>query len=124
MDIFSGVKNVVQTDTTQNLYANKNKEIESSVKTSSIEEQKEVLEKQDKEKIKKELERITEELNKALNPLNTTLKFKFDDKVDELVVKVVDTKDNRVIREYPPKEALELMQKMRELIGLLFDKKG
>lgn len=124
MDIFSGVKNVVQTDTTQNLYANKNKEIESSVKTSSIEEQKEVLEKQDKEKIKKELDRITEELNKALKPLNTTLKFKFDDKVDELVVKVVDTKDNRVIREYPPKEALELMQKMRELIGLLFDKKG
>ena len=124
MDIFSGVKNVVQTDTTQNLYANKNKEIESSVKTSPIEEQKELLEKQDKEKIKKELDRITEELNKALNPLNTTLKFKFDDKVDELVVKVVDTKDNRVIREYPPKEALELMQKMRELIGLLFDKKG
>lgn len=124
MDIFSGVKNVVQTDTTQNLYANKNKEIESSVKTSSIEEQKEVLEKQDKEKIKKELDRITEELNETLNPLNTTLKFKFDDKVDELVVKVVDTKDNRIIREYPPKEALELMQKMRELIGLLFDKKG
>ena len=124
MDIFSGVKNVVQTDTTQNLYANKNKEIERSVKTSPIEEQKDLLEKQDKEKIKKELDRATEELNKALNPLNTTLKFKFDDKVDELVVKVVDTKDNRIIREYPPKEAVELMQKMRELIGLLFDKKG
>ena len=127
MDIFSGVKNVVQVDLNQNIDINKNNQIENvkqTEKKSPIEEQKELLEKQDKEKLKKELERITEELNKVLNPLNTTLKFKFNDKVEELVVKVVDTKDNKVIREYPPKEALELMQKMRELIGLLFDKKG
>jgi len=125
MDIFSSLKNVPQVDvSTQNIDTNKNKEIKEDVKKSPLKEQKELLEKQDKEKLKKELDRITEELNKALNPLNTTLKFKFDDKVDELIVKVVDTKENRVIREYPPKEALELMQKMRELMGLLFDKKG
>ena len=129
MDIFSGVKNVVQVDISQNIENNRNKDVENikqmeSFKKNPIEEQKELLEKQDKEKLKKELERITEELNRALNPLNTTLKFKFNDKVEELVVKVVDTRDNKVIREYPPKEALELMQKMRELIGLLFDKKG
>jgi len=123
MDVFSSIKNVVQVEPTPNIDTSKNKQVE-DVKKSPIEEQKELLEKQDKEKLKKELERITEELNKALNPLNTTLKFKFDDKVDELVVKVVDIKNNKVIREYPPKEALELMQKMRELIGLLFDKKG
>ena len=125
MDIFSSLKNVPQVDvSTQNIDTNKNKEIKEDVKKSPLKEQKELLEKQDKEKLKKELDRITEELNKALNPLNTTLKFKFDDKVEELVVRVVDTKENKVIREYPPKEALELMQKMRELMGLLFDKKG
>ena len=124
MDIFSSIKNVSQADLNQNLYNIKNKEIENGVKKSPIEEQKELLEKQDTEKLKKELERITEELNRALNPLNTTLKFNFNDKVEELVVRVIDTRDNRVIREYPPKEVLELMQKMRELIGLLFDKKG
>ena len=127
MDIFSGIKNVVQVDMSQNMDTNKNNQIENikqTEKKSPIEEQKELLEKQNENKLKKELERITEELNRALDPLNTTLKFKFNDKVDELVVKVVDTKDDRVIREYPPKEALELMQKMRELIGLLFDKKG
>ena len=123
MDIFSSIKNVVQIEPNQSIDTNKNRQVE-DVKKSPIKEQKELLEKQDKEKLKKELERITEELNKALNPLNTTLKFKFDDKVEELVVRVVDTNNNKVIREYPPKEALELMQKMRELIGLLFDKKG
>ena len=123
MDIFSNIKNVTQIDvSTQNIDVNK-KQIE-DVKKNPVDEQKELLEKQEKEKLKKELERITEELNKALNPLNTTLKFQFNDKVEELVVKVVDTKENKIIREYPPKEALKLMQKMRELIGLLFDKKG
>jgi len=124
MDIFSGIKNITQIDlSTQDLDTNKNRQVE-DIKKNPVEEQKKLLEEQDKEKLKKELNHIIEELNRALNPLNTTLKFKFDDKIEELVVKVVDTKDNRVIREYPPKEALELMQKMRELIGLLFDKKG
>ena len=126
MDIFSSIKNIAQTQTdvsSQNIEIDRNKQTE-DVKKNPVEEQKELLEKQDKEKLKKELEHITEELNKALNPLNTTLKFQFDNKVEELIVKVVDTKDNKVIREYPPKEALELTQKMRELIGLLFDKKG
>jgi len=77
-----------------------------------------------KEEIKKELQQLMEELNKAMNPLNKDLKFRFNDKVDELVVEVVDTKSKEVIREFPPKEALELMEKVRELVGMLFDKKG
>ncbi|ACM93133.1 polar flagellin [Nautilia profundicola AmH] len=126
MDVFSNIKNVTQKAqnldniTTQN--STKHAQIEKVNKLSS--EQQNILDKQDTEKLKKELQKLTEELNKALNPLNTTLKFQFNDKIEELMVKVVDTKDNRVIREYPPKEALELMEKMREIVGLLFDKKG
>jgi flagellar protein FlaG len=126
MDVFSSVKNVTQK--TQNL---DNITQQNSVKQSQVEktnklsnEKQEILETQDKNKLKKELQKLTEELNKALNPLNTTLKFHFNDKVDELMVKVVDTKSDKVIREYPPKEALDLMEKMREVVGLLFDKKG
>jgi flagellar protein FlaG len=81
-------------------------------------------EKMDKKELKKELQKVIEELNKTLNPLNTSLKFSFNDKIDFLSVKVVDTKTNETIREFPPKEALKLMEKMRELVGMLFDKKG
>ncbi len=81
-------------------------------------------EQKSKEEIKKELQHLMEELNKAMNPLNKDLKFRFNDKVNELVVEVVDTNSNEVIREFPPKEALELMEKVRELVGMLFDKKG
>ena len=126
MDVFSNIKNVTQKTQNYDNITNKQpiiKEVENSEKTST-QKLKDANDEMDKNKLKKELQKLTEELNKALNPLNTTLKFKFNDKVEELMVKVVDTKDNKVIREYPPKEALELMEKMREIVGLLFDKKG
>jgi flagellar protein FlaG len=126
MDVFSNIKNVAQKthnlDNITNQNSVKHVQVEKAGKISD--EQHDMIETQDKNKLKKELQKLTQELNKALNPLNTTLKFHFNDKVDELTVKVVDTKNDRVIREYPPKEALELMEKMREVVGLLFDKKG
>jgi flagellar protein FlaG len=127
MDIFSSVKNVTQKtqnyDNTINQHSQLIKDVENTQK-SSTEKMDDVKNEMDKNKLKKELQKIVEELNRALNPLNTTLKFKFNDKVDELTVSVIDMKSNKVIREYPPKEALELMEKMREIVGLLFDKKG
>ncbi|AZV46191.1 flagellar biosynthesis protein FlaG [Nautilia sp. PV-1] len=126
MDVFSNIKNVAQKtqnlDNITNQNSTKHVQVEKVNKLSN--EQHDIIESQDKNKLKKELQKLTEELNKALNPLNTTLKFHFNDKIDELTVKVVDTKNDKVIREYPPKEALELMEKMREVVGLLFDKKG
>jgi len=124
MDIFSSIKNDMQK--VQNYDSlNQNNSIK---KSNDINVQNKELKDQDekvqKEELKKKLQQIVEDLNKSLNPLNDSLKFKFDDKVDILTVKVVDTKSDKVIREFPPKEALRLMEKMREVVGMLFDKKG
>ena len=82
-------------------------------------------EKEIKEKeIKKQIKEIVEQLNKEMNILNTTIRFGFDDKIDEMYVTVIDTKDDRVIRQIPSEEAMRLAKKMRELIGILFDEKG
>jgi flagellar protein FlaG len=59
-----------------------------------------------------------------MSPLNSDIKFSFNDKVDELVVNVVDKNTDKVIRKIPSEEALKIMEKMRELVGALFDKKG
>ena len=120
MDIFSSVKDVthkIQSPVDNNIKKNEPiKEVEHLEKNR--------VEKKSKEEIRKELQKVIEELNEAMNPLNIDLKFKFNDKIDELTVLVIDKKDNRVIREFPPKEALKLMEKMRELVGMLFDEKG
>jgi len=78
----------------------------------------------DEKEIKKKIEKITEELNKEMDILNTTIRFHFDDKTDEIYVTVIDTKDNRVIRQIPSEEAMKLVAKMRELVGMLFDERG
>jgi flagellar protein FlaG len=120
MDIFSSVKNNVQkiqNYDSLNQQSNKialqklnelSKNEDKKTLTQKVQEQDNKI---DKKELKKELQKIVEELNKALNPLNTSLKFEFNDKIDSLIVKVVDTKTNETIREFPPKEALRLMEK-------------
>jgi len=121
MDIFSGVNNIAKkydVNSTQNLNTKQADHIK------EIKKSEDDFKNKSKEEIKKELQKVIEELNKEMNPLNQDLKFQFNDKVNELVVQVVDKKNDIVIREFPPKEALRLMEKMRELVGLLFDRKG
>ena len=84
----------------------------------------EVNEKHQTEKIKKELKEVVQKLNEEMQSLRTSIHFGFDDKVDELYVSVIDTKTHEEIRKIPSEEALKLAAKMRELIGMLFDKKG
>ena len=121
MDIFSAVHN----NTQKMDYSPKEVNSVKPQEAQNLQElSKNMDEKKSKEEIKKELEKVVEELNKAMNPLNQDLKFNFDDKADELIVKVIDKRTDKVIRQFPPEEALKLMEKMRELVGLLFDKKG
>ena len=41
-----------------------------------------------------------------------------------MMVNVIDANTGEVIRQFPTKEAVQIMTKMKELIGMLFDKKG
>jgi len=121
MDIFSSI-NSIRTQSDSNVDYTPKTHARTATEIQKVNEH--IEEKKSKEEIKKELQQVIEELNRAMNPLNTDLKFKFNDKIKELTVQVIDKKTNEVIREFPPKEALRLMEKMRELVGMLFDKKG
>ena len=126
MDIFSSIKNIQQPTYDKNI-SNIKEAHHQQIQSNNIQQQtkdKDPLEEKSKEEIKKEIQKVTQELNEAMNPLNINLEFKYNQKVDELVVQVVDKSNDKVIREFPPKEALKLMEKMRELVGMLFDKKG
>ncbi|QCT95146.1 flagellar protein FlaG [Caminibacter mediatlanticus TB-2] len=119
MDIFSNVNMITRKYDNQ---ITQNNNLKTQMK--EVEKVNEIIKDKSKEEIKQELQKIVDELNKVMSPLNENLKFQFNNKVDELVVKVVDIKNDKVIREFPPKEALRLMEKMRELVGILFDEKG
>jgi flagellar protein FlaG len=72
---------------------------------------------------KEDLERITDETNKFMQMINTDLQFSVHEKTKQLMVQVVDTKEQRVIKEFPSHEFLDTMAKIREYVGFLLDKK-
>jgi len=71
-----------------------------------------------------EMEKLIDQLNQSLNPFNTTLKFGFDNTSDDFYVSVIETKSNRMLRRFPVEQAEQLLPKMQEVNGLLFDQKG
>nr|WP_095294919.1 FlaG family protein [Helicobacter sp. 13S00482-2] len=76
------------------------------------------------DELKRELMSLSSELNKEMKRINTDINFNYNDDIRGLVVTVTEGKGNRVIREIPSKEAIELMKKMHDIVGLIFDKKG
>lgn len=72
----------------------------------------------------KEMDSLIEQLNKSLNPFNTTLRFGFDDTSKDFFVSVIDTQRNTVLRRFPIEQAEQLLPKMQEVTGILFDTKG
>ncbi len=50
-----------------------------------------------------------------------SVRFEKADKMDEIVVKVVDTKTDEVIRQIPPEEILGVKKTLQEFRGLIID---
>lgn len=96
-----------------------------AVSTQSVQETSNRVTEDAKQKnLKQELMQLTEDLNKEMNPLNINVKFGFNDKVNELYVSVYEKDSNKLLRKIPSDEAMTLMSKMREIVGIIFDKKA
>ncbi|WP_457678621.1 flagellar protein FlaG [Thermovibrio sp.] len=70
------------------------------------------------------IEEILKELKEKFNFLNTQLKVEIDKETDTIVVKVIDTKTNKVVRQIPPEYVLKIARYLNEIAGLLYSKKA
>lgn len=70
---------------------------------------------------KENMDALIEKLNKSLDPFSTSLRFGYD---DSFYVSVIDTQRNAVLRRFPLEQAEQLLPKMQEVTGMLFDIKG
>ncbi|MDP2077236.1 MAG: flagellar protein FlaG [Sulfuricurvum sp.] len=70
---------------------------------------------------KESMDALIEKLNKSLDPFSTSLRFGYD---DSFYVSVIDTQRNAVLRRFPLEQAEQLLPKMQEVTGMLFDIKG
>jgi flagellar protein FlaG len=67
---------------------------------------------------------ITETMNKFMQSLNADLQFSMHEKTQRIIVKLVDTKTSKVLKEFPPHELLDTLAAISEYVGALLDKKA
>lgn len=84
----------------------------------------------DQEKQQKEGSASEQQIKQAINRANDKMKitrtrceFSYHEETKRVSIKVVDSETQEVIREIPPEETLEMVEKMWELAGILIDEK-
>lgn len=115
MDIFSVTsKQVEVASTPKTESANPIRQVEQSNETTKM----------NKEDQKEKLTQTVKDLNDQMDLLDTNIKFGFNDKIDVLFVNVMEKSSGKSVRKIPTEEAMALSEKMKEVVGMIFDKKG
>lgn len=78
----------------------------------------------DKDLKENDVKDAIEKLNKFLEDNGTHAEYEVHDKFKTIMIKIVDNKTKEVIQEVPPKKILDMVAKMMEMVGVLFDKKA
>jgi uncharacterized FlaG/YvyC family protein len=69
-----------------------------------------------------DLETTIRDIRRVSEAFNRRLSFSLNEKLGQVVVKVIDNDTDKVVREIPPTELQHVYERIREAIGLLFDK--
>jgi flagellar protein FlaG len=70
------------------------------------------------------MQQVIQELASISASFNKRLSFSYNDKIEQTVVKVIDTSTDRVIREIPPAELQRVHERIKEVLGILFDEQA
>lgn len=76
-----------------------------------------------RELTKDETLQLTKQLNEFMKRMDANLEFEIHEETERLMVKFVDKKEQRVIKEFPPRELLDTLAAIREYVGILLDKR-
>lgn len=79
--------------------------------------------KQNGEASKEHIITAVTEANKKIRAQNTRCEFQYHESTKRVSIKVVDKETEEVIKEIPPEETLEMVEKMWEMAGILVDEK-
>ena len=71
----------------------------------------------------KSIEEAIKESNRKLQLFDRKLDISIHDKTSRIMVKVIDTANDKIIREIPPENVLDNMANIKEMLGFMVDKK-
>ncbi len=70
-----------------------------------------------------QLQQALDKVKDGFEKANIGFEYSVDEATKREVVKVIDKDTKEVIRQFPPEEILNMLQKMYEMLGVLIDKK-
>jgi len=77
------------------------------------------------ENLRNRLRPLVEEINSKISATRQShIKFSIDSDLGKVVVQVVDSVTDEIIRQIPPEEILDLQKRMAEMRGILFHREG
>jgi len=68
-----------------------------------------------------EVKNAVSDLNAALKSMNVKREFSIEENSNEVIVKIMDSEENKVIRQIPSEETIRLSQNIKEMVGLMYD---
>ena len=72
---------------------------------------------------RQEIENQVKALEKTFLAFNHKVKLSVNDEINQVIIKVVDSETDKVIKEIPAEEIQRLIARIKETIGLLVDEK-
>jgi flagellar protein FlaG len=70
---------------------------------------------------REQIEEIAEFLNDSASLFNVSLQFKISDDINRIIVSVVNSDTEEVIRQIPADEVIELAKRLNKMVGVLFN---
>lgn len=67
---------------------------------------------------------LTQALNKFFQSMNADLHFEIHEDTQRMIVQLVNTAEQKVLKEFPPRDFLDMVAKIREYVGALLDKRA
>ena len=64
-----------------------------------------------------------ERANRAISVANRRFEYSIHERTKEIMIKVIDTDTNEIIREIPPEKILDMVAKMWDMAGIMVDER-
>jgi len=70
---------------------------------------------------REEVEKTLVKVNELAKSLSRKLSFSYDDRIEKIIVKVMEGDGEKVIRQIPPEEMIRLSLRMDDVMGMLIN---
>ena len=123
VNTFQAERRPIETEKVETVDSSPSKGVELLQSSTSNLGNKSVSENKSKDNTENHLKSVISMTFEMIHWTNTRCEFQYHEITKRVSIKVIDKETDEIIREIPPEESLEMVEKMWELAGLIVDER-